>query len=513
LVLVFAFAVAAQLPTDVTNGYFEGRSGDLLIKKDVPSEESFMMFLNEKSTGLPVPKHEMTLFETQVADLLSYLVGTAPLNPQADRTQFPKKGFFSNPKANVLFVFDSTDTAPEMGLKHKIASEAYPDETITALTSIVTGATPSQHGIIGDAWLARGSGETISAYESWNPSRSGSRSVTIQDVFGLAYGGRSLVLSFSSKLPIARALSAKPFLLKPTSPNYGFFWNGKGFDSVYYDKAKYTATSAELFAILAQLQDSPLVLDSESNSLVVNVDGQQVSLDLNAPEVVAVVAEVSYALHLMNLLSTAEELRALVSDEVPDFFSFGFSSIKDLRNKYGRSSSQLRAVSVLVDYAVSTVVEKLNTLYQGKLLAEAVYLSSKETPVSTTQQIVAKTRATLVSQLAGEEHLGEVYPEVYLRTDIAPEQKEEACSFLQQVLSPADVEVYCLPHPSHFRSLRADTTNSTSDDDVAIFQVVVWTSVVLILGTIWAAAVMFTIDPSKDSMLYNQHSQIHIKTI
>jgi len=69
------------------------------------------MFLNGKSS-LPVPKQELALVETQVADLLSYLVGTAPLNPQADRSAFPKKGFFDNPKANLLFVFDSTTAAP-----------------------------------------------------------------------------------------------------------------------------------------------------------------------------------------------------------------------------------------------------------------------------------------------------------------------------------------------------------------------------------------------------------------
>ena len=88
---------------------------------------------------------------------------------------------------------------------------------------------------------------------------------------------------------------------------------------------------------------------------------------------------------------------------------------------------------------------------------------------------------------------------------------------MQQVLQPADVEVYCLPDPSHFRSLRADVGNGTGDgkvaDEIAIFQICLWSAVVLILGTIWAAAVMFTIDASKDTMLYNQHSQIHIKTI
>ena len=106
---------------------------------------------------------------------------------------------------------------------------------------------------------------------------------------------------------------------------------------------------------MAQLGSSPLSLAQGSNNLLVTVDGQQVALDLNAPEVVALVAEASYALHLVNLLSTDGELNAMVSDEVPDFFSFGFTSIKDLQKKYGQGSSQLKAVSVLVDYVVSTV--------------------------------------------------------------------------------------------------------------------------------------------------------------
>ena len=83
-------------------------------------------------------------------------------------------------------------------------------------------------------------GETVSAFESWCPSRSGSRSASIQDIFGLAYGGRSLVMSFASKLPVARALSTKPFLLKPTTPNYGFFWSGKVTPSLFFFKIKYS---------------------------------------------------------------------------------------------------------------------------------------------------------------------------------------------------------------------------------------------------------------------------------
>ena len=62
----------------------------------------------------------------------------------------------------LLAVFCAYDSIVHLeGLKHKIASEAYPDETITALTSILTGATASKHGIVGDAWLQRESGRNF----------------------------------------------------------------------------------------------------------------------------------------------------------------------------------------------------------------------------------------------------------------------------------------------------------------------------------------------------------------
>ena len=73
-----------------------------------------MMFLDAKDNNIPVPTQKLALTETRVSDLLSHLVGTAPLNPQVDRTDFPQKGFFNNPKANLMFVLDSTLAAPGM---------------------------------------------------------------------------------------------------------------------------------------------------------------------------------------------------------------------------------------------------------------------------------------------------------------------------------------------------------------------------------------------------------------
>lgn len=65
------------------------------------------------------------------------------------------------------------------------------------------------------------------------------------------------------------------------------------------------------------------------------------------------------------------------------------------------------------------MVERLNTLYNGRLLAEAIFLGSNEQAVGVDQQqILEKTRSALVSQLADEvrEKTGEKCKGV----DIAP---------------------------------------------------------------------------------------------
>lgn len=152
----------------------------------------------------------------------------------------------------------------------------------------------------------------------------------------------------------------------------------QAFESVYADKSQFTANEQDLKEVLAQLQNVPVALDSGANKLIVTVDGEQVSLDLGSPEVAAFAAEAAYALYLLELLTENEELRTLVSDDIPDFFSFGFSSIKvsiprmfhyeasfivnlplklyqDVQHKYGKASSELRAVSSVLRIIMTTV--------------------------------------------------------------------------------------------------------------------------------------------------------------
>jgi len=141
-------------------------------------------------------------------------------------------------------------------------------------------------------------------------------------------------------------------------------------------------------------------------------------------------------------------------------------------------------------------------------------------------QIVEKTKATLFIQLASEEAVSSHFPQVYLNKDIDRAQRETACSFLAEVLAGVDAQVYCMPTSSsiehdtevQLNERAEDSSNGTGgdgidDEEMATFQIVLWSSVALILMTIAASALMLTIDASKDTMIYNQHNQITIKTI
>ncbi len=54
---------------------------------------------------------QASLPETSVADLIAHLMGVAPLNPAANRENFPRVNFLELPRANVLFFVQSSSAS------------------------------------------------------------------------------------------------------------------------------------------------------------------------------------------------------------------------------------------------------------------------------------------------------------------------------------------------------------------------------------------------------------------
>jgi len=202
---------------------------------------------------------------------------------------------------------------------------------------------------------------------------------------------------------------------------------------------------------------------------------------------------------------------------VPDFYSLGISSLQGLRSKYGVHSVEYRAALFVLDMALSQVVEYLEELYEGRLLAEVLSLPRQDyISLPNTRDIVDTTKTTLLFQLADKETLEKYYPVVYFNKEVMGMEREDACQQLGEALIEVGAEVQCLPEPASLRSMRADLGNSTGDGttkEVETFQIVLWSSILLVLITIAASSVMFTIDASKSTWIYNQHNQINVPTV
>jgi len=112
-----------------------------------------------------VPQHGLsTIRDTQVIDLLNHVTGLAPVHQGIDRSQFPQTDLFSSPAVNFLVALEAV--TPEMleeartvflgagedAQRTNIVKEAYPNDSLTTLTNMLTGEEPATHGIMGHSW-------------------------------------------------------------------------------------------------------------------------------------------------------------------------------------------------------------------------------------------------------------------------------------------------------------------------------------------------------------------------
>jgi len=310
----------------------------------------------------------------------------------------------------------------------------------------------------------------------------------------LTCGGKSLVLSVSGKKEIARAMSAKPFVLDDNSSgNYGFYLNEEGvFESVYPSKpAKMLVNKETVKAVFGEVIPCGFNLE----------DGVELNL----------VGEVAFARILVDsLVVPGSEFAKYLDDEVPDMYSVGFSGLKGIEKKYGKDSKEVKCAVGLVDEAMKKVVEGMKGVYgEGKVLVEGVFVDlggGVEGNVNGVKSAVAGIEAVEM-----KDQIGELYPNVYLSGKISAERKEKLCLSLTTSLSGLSLQVEEMPEPLFaemknsyqlVEKARRDDSNSTIMTDMEVFQTVLWSSIGLGIAAVAGSYIMLTIDPSTDALLY-----------
>ncbi len=432
--------------------------------------------------------------DTLVGDLLSHMVGALPLNQDVDRVAagFPESSLFSQPKSLMLVAFPGlTKGIPDhTGLLHfanapppddlsslkllqkqrfvTIDATTSPYDTVSEVTTILTGRAPRSHGIIQRMW--RGADNALrTAYRSEDalPLQG-----NLASVWSRAHAGRAAVLAASSDAELAAALGAHPALLQaePRWSHALLMWDG------------------------AELQNVPA---GSSRPLAPVVAAAAAGFEPTGADA-ALFAELQLAAELPH---AGAETAALLRDDTPDYVAMAFASLAGVKARYGATSPQWARALQLVAAAITDLRAALPSD-----AVVAVLVLPAATPVSalTPEQLQEFQATQLGSQL---------YVEHYV-TVLCAQLPGALCvplvgSALQQV---EDRPVYADV------KLRQDATNATTtaagnttrppavpditSDDIAVMQIALWFTIFVAIAAIGGIYGIFAMDSGQDTLLY-----------
>eukprot|EP01098_Paradermamoeba_levis_P004550 TRINITY_DN194_c0_g1_i2.p1 TRINITY_DN194_c0_g1~~TRINITY_DN194_c0_g1_i2.p1 ORF type:complete len:498 (-),score=186.81 TRINITY_DN194_c0_g1_i2:283-1662(-) len=342
-----------------------------------------------------------TIDSTEVDSLITYLTGVLPLH-ESTRENFPPTSLFQKPKANVLFLFEgfgtdfvqNNENLRVMGLKvfnspKKVISiqQRYTSSPLSLLNSLVTGVEYHQHGVLDAYWRDR-QGDLVYAFTN---NETEALRPNIADVLLETQSGKSLIFTAAADKQTVGSLSPHSSLLTqvPPSNTFSYSWNGNQFAPLNSDATRFSFTKENL---VARFQNANLIPLSDGGKLeykegvfvVTLPSGLTVDFDTSDENTFKFFAEVFYFGHVLHQLE-GPAYSSLISDNVVDFYSFGFSSFKAF-SQSGLSSNKNLAAVFLLDAVISQLYNKIQHLYGGRAVSEVVSLGSTystyEMPIS-----------------------------------------------------------------------------------------------------------------------------------
>jgi hypothetical protein len=418
---------------------------------------------------------------------------------------------FNKPKAAVIIVVDSVgadilNKYPALSLLQDahattLTTQSALSNAHALLASLATGATPSEHGIVGATWHSASSyGALVTAYdENGLPLVANIADILLQESHGV-----SLVVSASASPIFASALAAHPHLVEE---NLGWrahaysFSTESGFASRYADPScdpLLALSPAELAVLLADV--SVAVGDVE----VTFTTKTKVDLDL--------LAELAFVNNLIAKLRDHSELSKLVKDDIPDLYSFVFSSLKGIQEYYGLQSAAFSAALSLVDAATHSLTCTLDRLYDGRVATAVVALNARD---ASSQALKEKVYNKVARLLHSQEDFELHYPSVYVRpNELYGHARDIMCANLQAAVSK-DANVHCLAPllPTRYgKRVENDTDDSSSETPTELadtatiwaFWLNFWVTLIITAFVGWGVYCLTYVgsDASKDSLLF-----------
>lgn len=292
--------------------------------------------------------------------------------------------------------------------------------------------------------------------------------------------------------------------------------------SICADEQAALASSADgSFSGNDQFTDAVKMLHDDSSVLVpygLGTDGMDVGTDEDA----ALLAEL---LMIHQTMDQLKELKSYVSDGAPDIYVFTISTMRALELKYGVGSGKVKVAAKLVEATVKKVTEELVSLYDGKILVQALVLEwdfPEEAPSGQLEAVHGILRPYLTSPEF--EDFKSNLPHVYLTQEGADHLF--LCFDVRKAIGPS-FKVKCPDMIwGDYRYVRGalyddyiqegyaegDNNNITlgnvssgrSEEFAAIFLITLFLGLSLGLAVYAVSWMMWTMDPGRDSIIYRQ---------
>jgi hypothetical protein len=516
----------ADVPLDVQSGYLHGRSGHIVVKP-LEQEKIDPAVIFIESSQYIKSKDLGSLPANNVADVITRTLGVEPMNPSYS-PRFVKSDLLHNARANALFSIESLggddisrlslsnlQVFQDLGATASLSYNVYPQQSISLATTLATGKLPSEHGIVSKTWERR-DGRTF-AFVSEGP-KAAPLVANVADVLQQTFNGESLIVSTSSDPQQAFAYCPNYSLMKAnTDWNYLCLSSDPQSETVSAmgprsSSPKKTALESSLICtkqkLMVDLADPRMSFLSDLSDISATIIGSKVivssskdrsapvTFDLNVPEDRALFSELQYAHTLTGRLKVVGQLNSLVTDDVPDFYALTFASLTGLSEKYGRTSPQVKTGARLIDAALPSFVEGLQSLYPQRLVAEIVLMGSHQTPSPSLLEDISSVSSSSA----------DYYPYVYVQNAMAV---QKLCEDMASALNPKSVAVYCPDSAAYSFSLLAvpgdSSSNSTAptQQQIETYQIGLWFSLGWIFIVLWAVYILGWMSFKKDTFLYS----------
>lgn len=435
----------------------------------------------EASIQTSFPIAGETLVDTQFAETVMRQMAL-PFVPQESSTEAINVAHdvFAPARANLFVVVDGV-TSQELNMRDlevsaakTVRSSFSPSASAAAMVaSLLTGATPREHGIVADKWDYLG--ETEYAFIHAFPGVA-----SIADVAAQYSLGKSRIVSASASAMYARALGVRPAL------------NSYGDHSV---SVQYNVQRS-VVEIVAGLTSSPAsgLNSADLNTILLSHFRSEVLLDTTEHK--ALYAELAMILASVSDLSVHAQTATSA-----DLYNFAITALNPIRAIHGSASSEYTSALSLVRRVIARAVEKVQHAYgKDSTIFEILSIRSMPRTASDEEKIVAVALAFNMEESQVRAH----YPHIYTSTEapcsMLPANVEAVCAttFQDRVLEQIRVAGDSISFHRRYTVFQEETNFETVSSWL-MFTAVWITMAVIALIIVYA---FFQMDIGEDSLLY-----------